>query len=695
MNSLDFFIGNPLVQIPPPFNWQEFETELSFENGAPGAVLNATKLVFKGENAHTISQWVQTGLTNGVGIFEGIPLVIKICDTQEIVFNGIIDLTDPETKFTCDIIEVKIRDRRMDMITQLMNSISFGFLATPTGNGGAGIINTNPQFQGGDYVVIPYQKNNVPDGLAFFTTALAIFQIAEKVYDALNILVSLTSGTGAAASVLGTGGVVLGITQTVGYIIYLAIMILVIIKLLKAAFNYLVSPVLTKFGMTAGRLFERACQYFGLQFSCSFKGNILDQLIIMPQKTAWSNNQTFVQTLMGGIIGGSSAINNRMEYDDLYNHQNGGFAYGYFDGTCGDFIRAMEDVFNAKAKVINNISGQPVLHFERWDYIYNVAQYQMPNVSNQTPFNSIGLFNNTGFSQSAFGTNASEIASNYYVKYAMDETDQNTYNYYEGSVCYCTNAPINVQVRKNVTLQNLTEVNLIFAQAHRKVQLTSCEEALVPLWHVADIITNVIIGITTVVNTIINSVTGLVSLPQLPTVQNGGLQFMPWMPPFANVGHLLLTNDSTGCPKMFMAGPNVQYNNWYDYGNHNFTGTTIDQNNKNIIGARFLMKNFHFSNLPQTIYPGPPYSLQLSGTTYYNQYLKFPPIKIPICCKEFDLIHNNNIAKTFNNQNARIYSLKWNLLKGIGTIEYGINTPYTKNLKTTFVVDGVETMQTL
>jgi hypothetical protein len=700
LNALDFYIlkNNQWVIVDPPFNWQELLLELSFENNSPASVINSTKLTWKAENAHFINEWVKGGLTGSVGIFEGIPLRIRVCGTQELVFDGIIDLTDSETVYTCDIIECKIRDNRMDMVSQLMDSISFAFLATPTVDGGAGIINPSPTFVGGDYIVIPYQRNDVPDGIAFFTTALAIYNVAEKTYSVANELVGLVTAATTTTALAQVGATILAVFQIIFYVIYLALMILVIIALLKCAFNYLVSPVLSKFGMLAITLFQRACQYFGIGFSSSiFNLPQFRQLVIMPAKNAWAVNQTFTRTIMNNLAGGG-IVNQRMQYDDLYNWQNPdpntgkSFAYGYYDGTCGDFIRAMEDVFNAKAKIILNNSGQPVLHFERWDYIYDLANYQLPQISDQTPFNSQGVFNSNGVSQSGFKTNASDIYSNYYVKYSLDDTDYNTYEYYEGTVCYCTNKPTIVNTRKNVTLQNLKEVNLKFAQAFRKDQNTATEQALIPLWQAASLLVNAVVSITSGINSVINFVTNIVGLPaQLPTTQNGGIQFMPNMPPWSNSGHLLLSDNTTGVPKMFVHGWGTNITNYFDFQQHNITGVTIHQNNKDFIGARALMKNFHFSNLPQTVYPGAPYSSQQAGTPYYNQWLIFENQDIPVCCEEYNLIKNNNIIKTYYGKNARVDSLQWNLFKGMGTIDYRVNIPYTKNLETTYVIDGVVT----
>lgn len=704
MNAFQFYIGNPLQLVPEPDNWQQLELELSFENTSPEAILNNTKLIWKASNAAYMNTWVQLGLSGGFGIFEGIPLVIKVCSTQEIVFDGIIDLTDVETKFTCDIVQARIRDKRMDMVSQLFDSVSFAYLATPTASGGAGIINPAPIQNGGDYVVIPYQLNQLPDYFQLMSLCIVIFTVVDKYNEVIDTLGGLVSGDAAAAADVlgGEDGTLLGIFEIIFYVLYLIALVIVMYELLKAAFQCIVSPVFSKFGMYATTLMQKACNYFGLQFSSSIlTSSPYNRLVIMPQKSAWANNNSLPMTLFQQFTG---SVPNRIEYDDYYNWLHNGSssgtfkdiaAYGYYDGTCGDFVRAMEEVFNAKAKITINNNGQPVLNFERWDYQYNLSTYTLPNISDQTPFNSKGLFNTTGYSQSAFGTNAHEVSANYMVRYAVDANDYNTLGVYEGTSCYCTTRPNVISVQRNVLLQHLTERNMPFAQALRKDNQTFAELMLAPVWFLAAAIFNTAASLVNVIVSVYNFIANLFGLPNLNSIN-----YMPLNPPFAAIGHMLLSNHITGVPKMFLAttsnGTGQSYTNFFDYSGRNMSGVVIDINNRSIIGARYLMKNFHFSSLPQTVVPPSPYNFPYqAGQTYYNQYLLYKQQRIPLCCGDYDLIKNNNIIKTFDGKFAKCDSIKWNPFKAEADIDYRVLWQYTSNLKTTFVIDGKQTTPVL
>lgn len=674
MQQVDFYLGNPSVKVNPPRNWEALALELSFESGDPEATLNSTVLEWTGDVAATLNDWFM----NQTGVFEGVPLLVKICSTQETVFDGIVDLTTPETLWNCDIVRVKIRDRRMDMIAQLFNSVTFSFLAAPIIKGGAGIINPNPISQGGDYVVIPYQINSVPDYVEFFSMGLAVYNIADKTYDVVNKLVSLITATTIDFGALQVGGAILGIIQIIGYIAYLVLMIIVIIDMLLAAFHYIVSPVFTKLGMYAHTLMERACQSFNIPFvSTILQTAPYNRMVVMPAKPEWANNQTFTRELFNQFLSWNGSIH-RMQYDDLYNLQSTGFAYGYYDGTPGQLMAALEEVFDAKGKVIMNTLGQPELHFERWDYQYSLTSVNFPNISEQAPF------------RQAYSTNAAELAANYEVFYARDDQDENTYHYYEGTRINCQTSLQVYNNIQNVTLKNLRSRSLQFAHAFRKQKPSAAEEVLVKLYVVAAAIANPIIGL---INTLVNIVNWVINL-FCPSCQGlATLPSVPAAPAWAQSGHMLLSNHITSVPKIFLAGPTT-YNNWYGY-----QGVTIDINNRAAnqpsLAARSLMKYFHFSSLPLSVAPGPPYTTQAAGSPYFNQWKQYKNQKVPFCCSDYQTIKNNNVVTLYDGTQAKLTSYKPVLKTGIADTDYQVRYLYAPNLKVNYVIDGVDVTNTL
>lgn len=686
MQAFNFSIGYPnplsLVLIPQPDNWQAMELELSYENLSPDAVLNATKLIWMGANAFIMNDWLAQGLNGGVGIFEGIPLLITVCNSNEVVFDGIIDLTDVDTKFSCDIVQVKIRDKRMDMVSQLMDSISYSYLTSIPGQ--PGYIKPGNLLNGtGDYAPIAYQRNDIPSLESIMTLILVlwdIYQIIEEVIDAVeNAVESLIAAVAAYPAV---GLIAVNVLFFSLWLIYAIALTLILISLTEAAINCLISPVLQKYGMFARTLMQKACDYFGLQFESTILNDPLSEYydtMIMPSKSAWESNVSFTMNIL--TLGN---IKHLTEYDDDYNLSNGGSAYGYYDGNPGDLIRSLEQAFNAKAKIILNTSGQPVLHFERWDYQYDLTTYKLPNISDQTPFNSHGLFNASGYSQSAFCTNSDEIIANYNLKYSTDTNDINTLNFYDGTSCFAITRPntITSGLDKNVLLKNSKENVIEFSQAKRKEVMTSMEEFFEDAYAVVYAI-YVVAEVTTL---------GVVSAANLPSAPLG----------FNKVGHLLLSEDITGVPKIFIAGPPQSYTGLSisAWSGRSFNAYTILPNNKGSVNmsvpnlsTRSLFKNFHYSILaiskvPSGVRYATPYT---PNSIHYNQWLIYRDQDIPLCCADYALIKENNFIETFSNQQAKVDTLKWKVFTENALIDYRVNQQYTNNLNVTFVVDGVDT----
>lgn len=701
MNQFDFYIDYPVTGsnwtlIPEPDNWQAMELELSFEDLAPDAVFNATKLVWKGANAGLMNSWLTQGISGGVGIFEGIGLQIKVCASQETVFDGIIDLTDPETKFACDIVQVRIRDKNIDMFQQLVDSISFAYLTTIPGQ--PGFIkpgNITATHGHGDYVPIAYQRNDIPSLESIMTLILLIWDMYQIILEIENACENgVEYVIAAAASYPAVGLIVVNAFVAALWFAFAVLLTAFLIGMLEAAISCLVSPVLQKYGMFARTLIQKGCDYFGLQFQSTILNDPNSQFynaVILPTKNAWIDNAT--QNIAVTLF--NSGIQHLKEYDDVYNLDNGGSAYGYYDGSIGDLIRSLEDVFNAKAKIILNANAQPTLHFERWDYQYNLPQYTLPPISDQTPFNSHGVFNASGQSQSAFMTNADEIIANYNIKWAIDSNDVNTLDEYDGNSCFATTQPLHVTggfggpYQNRVLLKNLKEINFEFAQATRKETVTSMENLFEDLY--------VVVYALYVVGEVLTL--GILSAANLPSPPLG----------FTQIGHLLLSGDTTGEPKLFIAGASQSYTTIaLDQSNHssarNFVAFTVNGNNKGKqtmalanFSARSLMKNFHYSTLAESLAPADPrFSTPYPpGQIHYNQWFVYKDQQIPLCCADYQLVKQNNYITISGNSvingstQAKVDSLRWNPFKGIASIDYRINSQYTSNLNINFVVDGV------
>ncbi len=725
MQNLNFYVGTPLVKVPEPFGWEGFTAELSFENDSPDAILNSSTLQWYGDQATLMNTWFNQGMFGGVGIFEGMPLRITVCGSQDILFDGIIDFTDPTTIWNCDEVKVKILDINIDRFNALASSVSFGYLATPAFDSSGSPLGGPPENIGatsnyfinprvrnttnilygsttgasnlttGDYIPILYQNHNPTDYFELMNSAIAIFNMVDKIYVATNSLVSQITVVAAGLAALSVGAAVLAIIMVIATILYLLFLLLILYELIQALWYMLVSPVYQKLGMFARDLFSSACKYFGFKFqSTIFASNSpYYNTVIMPNKQAWAANNTltvtnFMQHAIAVMGAGSSSFTKRQQYDDVVNlnaNLNKPFvgAYGYYDGTVADFIKSMEDVFNAKAKIIRNASGQPEMHFERWDHQYNQTNYTLPNISDQAPF------------PQSYGTNASMVPANYVLAFATDTSDEHTLNNFEGTSCYCTTRPKTYSSPNavyNVTLQGLTEKNLEFAHATRKEKLTDTENFLRQAFTGLNTLFNVVAA---PYHAAFNLLSKLPKKLRPAFVANGPIP-SPTAPKYI-IGQMYLTNHVTTQPKIFIAGQPATTQADPFFEPRFVNGVTVDPNDRSLASpgpaymrASSLFRDFHFSSLGLTHAPNAPWNSPYpAGAPYFNQYLMYKAQQITICCSEYNDIKNNNVIRTFDGKLARVDSIRWNIFTGIADIDYRVQQQYTTNLSTTFVIDGV------
>lgn len=772
MQNLTFWLGDGLgnfAKVAPPDNWESFTVDLSFENQTPEATLNTTKLVWKVDifnntltglgmngaswmNLWTLGGTVPTSAGN-YGIFEGIPLRIYICNDSvsmgTLLFDGICDLTDPDTIFNCDIVSVKIRDKRMDLFTQLLSSVGYDFLATATVNGGpqgalAGPytdrngnhgtwIDDNPFYAGGDYVSVAYQQTEPVDFIVVLCLAETIYKALKMTIDNIKIVIEAIEGP---IVIVGstppyTGGAAAFSTSSA---IHALEMIYEIVQLydMIAQFTYEVCPpTYTKYGMYARTLCERACSFFNFGFNSSIitdPASPYYNLVIIPQKQAWVSNQNGTAQVLANTLSAlafsssNGTATGRMIFDDDFNFNNGGYAYGYPDMNPADLFRELCTMFNAKLKIILPVSGQPQIYMERWDYQYDISTFVLPNISDQAPF-KIG-----------FGTNASELAATYSVEWSTDSSDYQTLNVYDGTTCFYQVQPKNVTTYgvQHWTMgengNGLNERIIGFSQGVRKNQLTVFEQILSTIGTVilagALIVASVSIAAVLVVNLV--SAIASASVPVivedalllalLVVVLTLLLSNYP-VPHFVS-DVLSISAHTFSTPKAVIVNTSPftiplqsavgftpsAFNNYKRGGasafqlapDNHVDGDMLSGGDR--LSARNLMKYFHFSSLP--LYQTPPLARFAApyptGTPYYNQWLTYTNQQAPMCCADITSLINTNFFMAWDGSGPyKVDSCKYNPFTGISNIDYRLRKQYSNNLLYSFTVDGANNVNTL
>lgn len=626
-------------------NWRDIEIEVIFSDPEPRTQVNTGNLEFVGKAHELINTWYKNGLIGKDGIFEAPPFEMEACGLK--VIEGGVDIANCEALFECDKITAPTREAyKMDFLNDRAKSFSFAYLADPSYSGAGKITQS-------DYVQVPYVINSIPNYEQALLGCVSLYIMIRELRDAIrntaHVIADLTgdavtAGGSLANPVIATAmavGMVLQDIIKIGlYITYVVIILIALIDLMLLVFQSLIQPLKYKKGIRVQTLFQKACDYLGLNFSSTILQSLPYQnLVVIPKKTAFINNKT-------------STFNNSIfnltlkQYDDA-NHPN---TYGYFEGTFADLILGINDVFNARPFIVQNNTGY-TLFYEREDAFKNQAQYTLPDIN--FPPN---------------GTNACELASNYYLTWALDDSETNTYDLYEGTSCQHIQEVASFTNKGNILLQNLTEKRLIFSRAKRKTTYTVIEDIFTAIYNIVagiyNLITGFINGVITLINKLIKAIANLFGFnpPQIPTIAP-----FPANPMTLRIGAMLLSTDFIGVPKLMVVNAT----------NH------IDTNNELYTSARYLIDKYHYINFAYTTND----SFGVSRNEH-NQYLTYKNKEIPLCCEDFLKIKKNNYIKTTDNKIARVDTLVWNPYKETAKINFRVKELYTKNLKETYIIDG-------
>lgn len=661
MAKVDLYFDNKKVS-EDVVNWRDLEIEVNFEDEEGQGTINSGQLEFTGDLAGKINTWNDQGMNGGVGIFEGPPFRIEACNGS-VVFNGCINTAECTTTYECDKVVAPLRGDKIDFINDRAASFSPAFLAS-LAPGQAGRITPL------DYVLVPYVINTIPDyvnvmvaGVSLYAMVKELKEVGEKtkaviqeisgdtVMTTTSSLPTVNVGIG-----MAVGRVLVDILRVTFYILYLLFIIQFIIQLIQMIFDNLIQPVKYKKGMRISTLFQKCADYLGMPISSTLLFGSHKQDVIVPRKIAFDKSDTKnATTIISQTLLGTQGYT-RKDYDDAQNPKS----TGYFEGTFADLILAEELRLNAELRIINN-----VIHFETKDYFANQSSYTLPNIKNKNA--------------DPRGTNACELASNYVISYTLDDQDENTYDQYTGTSCQMQLVPAVVLNKRNILLKNLTEINIPYALAKRKTDLSAVEQVVSAVYDVADAIYSAVTGFFNTIRKVINGI-----LKAISSITGGSAPQIPLIPAFppnpikARIGMMLLSSDFIGVQKVLvinstpLVGQNVPSNAF-----------TLHSNNTLLTAARTLMDDLHFTNFAVR-------KLTTSGISKndHNQWLTYTDKEIPFCCDDYNKLLNNNYCKTYDQKQAKVKSLVWKPDSNTARITYRVKQQYTKNLNQFYIIDG-------
>lgn len=604
------------TQIKEPFNYKELSLELNFDKDATQQV-SVNTWEFVTENSKLLNNIVQHGLTGGTGIFEGRQFLVEAQSRGKVekVFDGYLDLSQDENKYGCERTNITAKERlSIDWLNDIADSFTFERLYSQTGH-----LNQN------DNIFIPYVISEIPNYRDTAIATIGVFvvsaELSRAIIDLTNFLIETANPFEATA-----------IARLSTYIIYLSATLLALIKLIIDLVKLLIQPVKYHAGMTAKRQIEAACTYLGLKFSSPIISNgDFANMVLIPTKQF--NPPDKKDSQLRGFV-----KPNKNEQE------------GFFKGTFGDLLRGLKLMFNAKIL----ISGS-TFYFVRKDKSIGQSIYTLPPVDIEQ-----------------WSYNTSDLSSNFLISFQTDIQDLNTIDQYRGTSVQIFTEPISFTNKDLVSIKGLNQIDIPFALAKRKEDLTTPEKVFKVFLVVASAIINTIVTIINaaikVLNKVIKQINKIIkalktigininfSIPSIPSLQRVD---------FGKIienrkGMMLLSTDFIGVTKAVMINISSQSEN-----------NKININNSTLLSAKYLWDNFHYIDgfVPKADRPTA------------NQKRLVELNDIPFCFKDYELVKNNNIIMMNDGKQAEIIDLKWNIWEETANIKIAIKELYTTNLK--------------
>lgn len=540
MNQIHYINGKV---VKPPFNYQETEIEIVFEEDSEQRNSTVTRFDWRNTEFAILDNYRKAGTTGGRGVLEGIPHIIKVVENgQEVVFfDGYIDLRTAQ--WGKDQVQADSISRiQLDWLNEVADGFSFQYLKE-----GAGELTDD------DQVYVPYVISSIPDYLEAFmiilTLTFVILELKRLITDIVN---KITESAGYLSSVSG-------IINLIFKIIWGLIMLVTIIELILNMVDLLIQKVKYKPAMNVNRQIEAACNHLGLLYQSS-----------ILQTPEWEKAYIIPESLSNPATQSDSRIKGFFKGDDT--QQN-----GYFRGTFGDLLRAMKDAVNGRIVLTDD-----TLKIEPRLRTANSSTFRLP--SQWRP-------------KFEFTLNADSFVSNYTIDFRYDTTDGNTIDNWTGNNMQSQLQPKTKNSRQLTLMSGLRRVQLPFARGIKKTELTPVEkivdtllEGLDPVIGSVITIANGAIAVLNQIFDIINKITralatiGLrinLNLPQYAPLEDPNLGDLL----DNRIGMLKLDNDDFAIAKLVML----------DVGETD-DKTKLAPENETIIRAKYLYENYHITN---------------------------------------------------------------------------------------------------
>lgn len=527
--------GSGFSYVPPPKNWKDIKLQLIFTKRHLQAQLQSILFEFVNQNADELYKYQQRGLSGSTGILEGPGLQIYADGITQPLLDGCINTADPAFTVQNGIAFSPIKEiGKRDWVEDNAQGINFWYLTTddylinPLFNPAARITRA-------DYKQVPYTLSGVPDRNKVMMMSITLFLMIKE---SIDIILKIESYISRLSSAL-LYWIVIGICIEIGlYVAYLVLIIIASVKLIQDLIANIETPYQTKLAMREVDLFKKMCAYFNLKFISSIYGeNIADAY----------NGKYVNATLMPIKITtplGDPLVNGWKRPQDETNNSN---CYGYYDGDFKQFIETMELMYNANFIVQNGCA-----YFEEEHHWNLTNAWRMPNEGKP------------GYQYNypqPYSFNASELATNYIIKFQKDSNETNTITNFDGTYCIASSRPKVVRNQKNLLWGNTQTVQIPFALARRKNYESEVEKDLLDVCIKFDEFIAQIIHYHAQLNVAVYVFNpgGAIAVDVL---YNNASAVIPFGVSNDRVGWMILSDDYTSVPKRFIGSGSPSSPDW-------------------------------------------------------------------------------------------------------------------------------------
>lgn len=315
-----------------------------------------------------------------------------------------------------------------------------------------------------NYQVLPQDANGraLTASLALFTLGITIGKQTEEVSERaseLSLAYIPIVGIGIPPAVIvDYNAIALAGIRLALSIIFTAILIYEAIVLGTEIFRLLSPPLLKLQACTALNLLQGGCKFLGYDFKSSILEGDYSKMVILPIPQNMQPNRWY-----------------EVFESDYGTGKNKHFPQaGDTTGTLGALIVAMENMFNARCRVLDG-----VVQLERWDYWKAVAQQ---SISSSLVIQADRV--------NKYEYDLSKLFKRYYIHYMSDYSDLNTLDVFENNLAeYSLEANGIKDVKLNL-IKGLEEKIVPFALAKRKDKMTWLEKQFKGLYKAIDYLTN-------------------------------------------------------------------------------------------------------------------------------------------------------------------------------------------------------------